>query len=120
MAYEIILRAEDDEPLYLRSLAIRMARITPDFLVLCEKEGLVQARTMTGGGKGFDSRSIERLALIRRLHRELELDLEIVDMVIHLRKQIVDLQQEIEIIEQRVRAREQSLDKNSNSPTTDE
>ena len=109
MPYEIIVRADNEEPLYLRALAIRMAQITPDFLVLCEEEGLVHARTMTGGGKGFDSRSIQRLALIRRLHQELDLDLEVIDLVIHLRKQIINLHNEIEKIEDRARAREQSL-----------
>jgi hypothetical protein len=109
MPYEIMLRAENDEPLYLRSLAIRIARVTPDFLILCEREGLVQARTMTGGGEGFDTRSIRRLALIHRLHQELELDLETIDLVIHLRNQIIDLYREIENLEQRAHQREQSL-----------
>lgn len=109
MPYEIILRAENDEPLLLRSLAIKMARITSDFLILCEQEGLVQARTMTGGGEGFDTWSIRRLGLIRRLHQDLELDLETIDLVIHLRNQIVDLHREIEDLKQLSRWREQNL-----------
>lgn len=109
MPFEIMLRAENDEPLYQRSLAIQMARITSEFLILCEQEGLVQARTMTGGGEGFDVRSVRQLALIRRLHQELELDLETIDFVIYLRNQIVELHREIEDLEQRARQREQSL-----------
>jgi DNA-binding transcriptional MerR regulator len=109
MPFEIMLRAENDEPLYLRSLAIRLAQITPDFMILCEQEGLVQARNMTGGGQGFDAQSIRRLALIHRLYQELELDLETIDLVIHLRSQIVDLYREIDDLEKRVRQREQSL-----------
>jgi DNA-binding transcriptional MerR regulator len=109
MPFEIMLRAENDEPLYLRSLAVKMARITPDFLILCEQEGLVQSRTMTGGGKGFDLSTIRQLALIRRLNQELELDLETIDLVIHLRRQILALYREIENLEQRSRQREENL-----------
>jgi DNA-binding transcriptional MerR regulator len=109
MPYEIMLRAENDDPLYMRSVVIQLANVTPDFLTLCEKEGLVQPRTMTGGGEGFDAQSIRRLALIHRLHRDLELDLETIELVIHLRSQIMDLYREIDDLEQQARRREKSL-----------
>jgi len=58
---------------------------------------------MTGRGEGFDTWSI------RRLYQELDLDLETIDLVIHLWSQIVDLQREIKDLEQRSHWREQNL-----------
>jgi len=58
---------------------------------------------MTGRGEGFDTWSI------RRLYQELDLDLETIDLVIHLRSQIVDLQREIKDLEKRSHWCEQNL-----------
>jgi hypothetical protein len=109
MPFEIMLRAEDDRPLYIRSIAIRMARVTSDFLTLCEQAGLIRAQVMTGGGMGFDIRTIQRLATIHRLYRELDLDFETIDLVLHMRRQIIDLHRQLDELERRADQREQAL-----------
>lgn len=109
MTFQLMLRAEDDEPLYFRSLAARMAHVSLDFLILCEREGLIKERAMTGGGTGYTIRTIRQLSRIHRLHHDLELDLETIDLVLHLRGQIVDLQARLEQVEKRARQREQQL-----------
>jgi len=109
MPFEIMLRAESNEPLYIRSVAIQMARVTPDFLIRCEQEGLVSAQVMTGGGMGFNSESIRQLVTIRHLYQELELDLETIDLILHMRQQIIDLNKQLDNLERRARLREQRL-----------
>jgi DNA-binding transcriptional MerR regulator len=109
MPYELLLRAEDDEPVYIRSLAARLARIPLDFLVLCEREGLVESKVMTGGGTGFTIHNIQQLTVIRRLHQELDLDIETIDLVLHMRRQIIDLQNRLRQAERQSRHREQKL-----------
>lgn len=109
MPFEIMLRAEDDRPLYIRAVAIRMARVTPEFLTLCEQTGLIRSRVMAGGGRGFDTRSIRRLATIRRLYHELELDFETIELVLHMRRQIIDLHRQLDELERRADQREQEL-----------
>lgn len=107
MPFEIMLRAEDDDPFYIRSEAIQMARVTSDILVLCEQEGLVSAQVMTGGEMGFNAEAIRQLVIIRRLYQELDLDLETIDLVLHMRRQIIDLHHQLDDLEQRTRQREQ-------------
>jgi hypothetical protein len=109
MPFELMLRATDEESIYIRSLAARMARVSINFLIRCEEEGLVNAQVMTGGGTGFSIRTIEQLNLIHRLHQELDLDLETIDLIIHMRCQIIDLQEQLDQVERRARQREQKL-----------
>ena len=86
-----------------------MARVTPDFLTLCERAGLIRSQVMTGGGQGFDIRTIRRLATIHRLYHELELDFETIDLVLHMRRQIMDLHRQLDELERRADQREQAL-----------
>lgn len=109
MPYAMIRRAQSDEPIYIRSTAARLARVSPDFLQACEREGLIEVQIMTGGGYGLDATSIRQLIIIRRLCDDLELDLETVELVLHLRQQVIHLQRQIDQIEQHARQREQKL-----------
>ncbi|MFZ6030161.1 MAG: chaperone modulator CbpM [Chloroflexota bacterium] len=109
MPHEIVRRAKNNERLYLRSVVAQIARVTPDFLALCEREELIEAQAMPDGEAGFSETAIRQLMLIRRLHYELALDLEAIDVVIHLRRQVLDLQGRLAAFEQQARQREQTL-----------
>lgn len=107
----LIIRASEqpEEPRYTRDAAAQLARITLDFLQRCEREELIRAQLMTGGGHGFSTTDVQELARIRRLRDDLELDLAAVDIVLHLRRQVVALLEEIQAQEQRHARREQQL-----------
>jgi DNA-binding transcriptional MerR regulator len=109
MRYAIIPRARSDEPIYMRTLAAQLAHVSLDFLQACEQEGLIEVQLMTGGGFGLDANNIRRLVIIRRLCRDLELDLETVELVLHLRRQVLELQMQVEQLERRARQRKQKL-----------
>ena len=64
---------------------------------------------MTGGGMGFDIGTIRRLATIHRLYHELELDFETIDLVLHMRRQIIDLHRQLDELERHADQREQEL-----------
>ena len=95
--------------MYTRSAAARIARVSSELLLQCEQEGLLQTRVMTGGGRGYSEADIRQMAVIRRLLDDLELDLSTVDVVIHMRQQIIDLLSQIEEVEYNFGRREQQL-----------
>ena len=109
MPFNLTVRIRDDEPFYTRSVAAQVARISLDFLRLCEEENLLQAKIMAGGGQGYTPADIRQMARIRRLREDLELDLPAVEVALHLRRQVVDLLSQIEQMERHMSKREQEL-----------
>ena len=109
MKYILALRSTDDGMMYTRSAAARIARVSTELLLQCEQEGLLQTRVMTGGGRGYSEADIRQMVVIRRLLNDLELDLSTVDVVIHMRQQVIDLLSQIEEIEYNFGRREQQL-----------
>ncbi|MDX1413316.1 MAG: chaperone modulator CbpM [Candidatus Promineifilaceae bacterium] len=107
MKYQLIIRSEEEEPLYSREIAAQLARISLDFLYRCESERFVQPRRLPDGEVGFTASDVRRLARVRRLRYSLGLDLPAVEIVLHLRRQVIELQtylaefeKEMEILEQ--------------------
>jgi DNA-binding transcriptional MerR regulator len=92
MAFEIEIYSAKDEPLYTRPAAAQLAHISLDFLRYCEREGFVRPKSLPGGGAGYTVTDVRRLARIRRLHQSLQLDMPAVEVVLHLRRQVVELQ----------------------------
>jgi DNA-binding transcriptional MerR regulator len=111
MAFQLVIHSEaaDNEPYYSRSVAAQLARISLDLLEMCEQERLIQARLMAGGGHGFSSADIRNLARIRRLREDLELDLSAVEVVLHMRRRMVEMLAELSTMERRMAQQEQEL-----------
>lgn len=109
MPYEIMIRSRADEQLYVRTLAVRLAGVTIDFWISCEEEGLVEPQKMTAGGEGYRLSDIQLMALVWRLHRDLELDLPAIEVILNMRRQIIGLQREIRSVKQLSRRREKRL-----------
>jgi DNA-binding transcriptional MerR regulator len=108
MPFNLTVRIRDDEPFYTRSVAAQVARISLDFLRLCEEENLLQAKIMAGG-QGYTPADIRQMARIRRLREDLELDLPAVEVALHLRRQVVELLAQIDEMERQMSKREQEL-----------
>jgi len=107
--YKLIIRSRDEEPIYTRPVTAQLAQVSIEFLCLCEEENLIQVQVMTGGGKGYSVIDIRRLARIRRLHKDLELDLPAVEITLNLRRQVLDLMAQMDEMERRHARRKQEL-----------
>ena len=107
MTYQLIIRSEEEEPLYSRQVAAQLARISLDFLRRCESERFVQPRRLPTGEVGFTASDVRRLARVRRLRYSLGLDLPAVEIVLHLRRQVIDLQNYLAELEKEMEIREQ-------------
>lgn len=110
MSNFLIIRTEDEEqPLYSRDVAAELAWISREFLDDLEQAELVRARRMIGGSRGYTQRDVRNLRRIRRLREQLGLELPAVEVVLHMRRRMVEMLQEMEQIEQEMFRREQEL-----------
>jgi DNA-binding transcriptional MerR regulator len=107
MSNQIIIRTGEEELLYTRPVAAQLARISLDLLRRCEREGIVRPRPLPGGGVGYTAADIRRLARVRRLRYSLELDMPAVEVILNLRRQVLDLQTYLDQLELEMAQREQ-------------
>ena len=98
-----------DEPRYTRLVAAQLAEISLEFLERCEAERLVQVRVIRGGAPGYSARDIRDLARLSRLHEDLDLDFPALEVVQHMRRQLLDLQEMVERLEREMIKREERL-----------
>lgn len=98
-----------DEPRYTRIVTAQLAEISIEFLERCESVQLVQTRVIRGGSPGYSVRDVRRIARIARLHEDLGLDFDSLEVVLNMREQILDLRDQIEALEQDIVQREEQL-----------
>ncbi len=109
MPYTARNQARDDEAVYSRTVAAQLAGVSLSFLRRCEREGLLRPRAMPGGGLGYTAADVRRLMRIRRLREDLGLNLPAVEVVLRLRRQVIDLLVELDELEREMLRREQAL-----------
>lgn len=102
-------RAQDDEAVYSRTVAAQLAGVSLSFLRRCEREGLLRPKAMPGGGLGYTATDVRRLIRIRRLREDLGLNLPAVEVVLRLRRQVIDLLLELDELEREMLQRERAL-----------
>jgi DNA-binding transcriptional MerR regulator len=97
--------------IFTRIVTAQLARVSVEFLDLLEAEDLMRPRLLgaEGGELGYAAEDIRRLSQIRRLHETLGLELEAVEVVLHLREQVMNLLARMEDLEARFARREQEL-----------
>ena len=91
MSTEIIHYPNDENTTYILFQAAHIACVSLDFLLVCEREGLITPRSKAKGLTGYTMKDIQRLQIIRRLHEDLNLNFPAIDIVLHLREQIENL-----------------------------
>ena len=98
-----------DEQRYTRKRATQLANISFQFLEMCETERLIEIRFTSTDQPCYSINDIRKLSLIRRLHEDLELDFPALEVVLNLRKQLLDLREQMEEIERQASEREEWL-----------
>lgn len=98
-----------DQLRYTRTVAVQLAEISLEFLERCEAERLIEVRTAQTSEPSYSAQDIRRLALIRRLHEVLAIDMQDLEVVLHLRSQLVGLQIQMQEMERQWITREEQL-----------
>lgn len=104
----IEIRSQSREKVYTVTSIARIVRVSVEFVNECERENLIQP-TIVQGQKGYDHDAVRRLIRIRHLTRDLGFDLDSVDCILRMRRQILILQEQLNDMEMRMFQREQEL-----------
>ncbi len=105
--YPIAIYHNHSEVHFERRTAARLARVSEEFVLQCEREELVTSRIMRNGKKGLCYEDVCKLKRIRHLHEDMGLDLEAVDFVLRYWNLIKTLQSRLDEMEQRMCQKEQ-------------
>lgn len=101
MSTEIIHYPNDENIVYRSFHAAYIACVSLDFLLVCEREGLISPTFNAEGLTGYTLQEIQKLQVIRRLHEDLNLNFPAIDVVLHMREQIEELAGQRRSIERR-------------------
>ncbi len=93
---------DEDEPIFVISVAARLVEMHPQTLRYYERAGLLKPTRSSGKIRLYSQREIERLRKIARLTNELGVNLAGVEIVI-------DLTERLEILQERMKQREEEL-----------
>ncbi|PFG72960.1 heat shock protein transcriptional repressor HspR [Tepidiforma thermophila] len=90
------LDVDDDEPMYVISIAARLVGMHQQTLRYYEKVGLIRPKRTEGNIRMYSNADIQRIKTAQRLIDELGVNLAGVDIILRMNEQIRRLQAELE------------------------
>ena len=91
------------KPLYMIGVVAEMLKIHPQTLRMYEKKGLIQPSRTEGKTRMYSADDVEDIARLVRLTRDLGVNLAGVEIILKMRRRMVDMQREIESLMNYVR-----------------
>lgn len=88
----------NDEPCYVISVAARMVELHPQTLRYYERAGLIRPYRSRGNRRLYSPSDIDRLRTIIRLVDELGVNLAGVEVIIHMRRRMMQMQEEMDLM----------------------
>jgi MerR family transcriptional regulator/heat shock protein HspR len=83
-------------PLYMIGVVAEMLKVHPQTLRFYEKKGLLRPSRTEGRTRMYSSEDVEDLARLLRLTRDLGVNLAGVEIIIKMRRRMIDMQKQIE------------------------
>ena len=84
------------KPLYMIGVVAQMLGVHPQTLRFYEKKGLLRPSRTEGRTRMYSAEDVEELAGLLRLTRDLGVNLAGVEIIIRMRRRMVDMQKQIE------------------------
>ncbi|CAA6808013.1 MAG: HspR, transcriptional repressor of DnaK operon [uncultured Campylobacterales bacterium] len=84
-----------NEPLYLISIVAKMLTIHPQTLRQYEKEGLVNPLRTAGGIRMYSQKDVDRVIMIKKLTRNMGVNLAGVDIILRLKEELDEYENQI-------------------------
>lgn len=101
--------SSQDQIRFTRTMVVELAEISMEFLERCEVERLIEVDDAPADEPTFSAGDIRRLALLHRLNEVLGIHVQDLEVVLHLRNQLLDLQQQMQEMERQWFTREEQL-----------
>src|SRR5437879_11483718 len=83
-------------PLYMIGVVAEMLKVHPQTLRFYEKKGLLRPSRTVGRTRMYSEEDVEDLSRLLRLTRDLGVNLAGVEIIIKMRRRMVDMQRQIE------------------------
>lgn len=103
-----------DEPVYMISVVAKVLEIHPQTLRQYEREGLITPARSDGRIRLYSQRNIDEIKSILELTRELGVNIAGADIILKMRRQMMEMEEEIE----ELRSRLNSLNQNGSVPVS--
>ena len=92
------------KPLYMIGVVAEMLKLHPQTLRMYEKKGLIRPSRSVGRTRMYSAEDVEDIARVTRLARDLGVNLAGVEIILRMRRRMLDMQAQIEDLMQYVRA----------------
>ncbi len=90
------MTADRGKPLYMIGVVAEMLKVHPQTLRFYEKKGLVRPSRTEGQTRMYSAEDVEEIARLLRLTRDLGVNLAGVEIILKMRRRMLDMQKQIE------------------------
>jgi MerR family transcriptional regulator/heat shock protein HspR len=95
---------ERQRPQYMIGVVADMLKIHPQTLRMYEKKGLIRPSRTVGKTRVYSQEDVEEIARVTRLARDLGVNLAGIEIVLKMRRRMLEMQEQIEELTRYVRA----------------
>ena len=90
-------------PLYMIGVVAEMLKLHPQTLRMYEKKGLIRPSRTEGRTRMYSSEDVEEIARVIRLARDLGVNLAGIEIILKMRRRMLDMQRQVEDLTNHVR-----------------
>jgi len=91
------------KPLYMIGVVADMLKLHPQTLRMYEKKGLIRPSRTEGQTRRYSAEDVEEIARVTRLARDLGVNLAGIEIILKMRRRMLDMQAQIEDLTSYVR-----------------
>jgi MerR family transcriptional regulator/heat shock protein HspR len=95
---------DKDKPLYMIGVVADMLKLHPQTLRMYEKKGLIRPSRTEGRTRMYSPENVEEIARVIRLARDLGVNLAGIEIILKMRRRMLDMQTQIEDLTSYVRS----------------
>ena len=92
------------KPVYMIGVVAEMLKLHPQTLRMYEKKGLIRPSRSEGRTRMYSSEDVEEIARVVRLARDLGVNLAGIEIILKMRRHMMDMQHQLEDLTSHVRS----------------
>jgi MerR family transcriptional regulator/heat shock protein HspR len=96
--------SDRSRPLYMIGVVAEMVKVHPQTLRMYEKKGLIRPSRTEGKTRMYSPEDVEEIARVTRLARDLGVNLAGIEIILKMRRRMLDMQSRIEELSNQVRS----------------